>query len=483
MVADVVGSAWCAELIFVPRRSLRHLTGPLVASCTLALAACGAGRAPAPPTTLTATSTPTPTPAKARGHQTATFASVALRVPAGEHAPPFNQPRHLRLPAGWRATVWARVPDARLAVWTPERRLLVSSPAAGAVFELTPGRGARASQHTILHGLTDPQGLAFDRVGGHEALYVAESDELVRYQWTHGRPGARTVLVGDLPDTQPVQHDVHRLKNVVVGPDHTIYVDIGSSSNSSLPTSWHGTPRASVIAYRPTGSRLRVLATGVRNGDGLAFAPDGTLWTAVNERDQITYPFRRAYGSTADAYGKVITSYVNEHPPDELARLTPGRNLGWPYCNPDPDVDPGATKTRRNFADMRFDADAVTNPGGSRLNCARLAPVQRGLPAHSAPLGFHFLESSRLPRPWSHGAVVAAHGSWNRKPPRAPVVYWLPWQSAGRTLGPAIALVSGFQDADGARWGRPADAVPGPDGALYVTDDTAGAVYRIVPAR
>lgn len=69
-------------------------------------------------------------------------------------------------------------------------------------------------------------------------------------------------------------------------------------------------------------------------------------------------------------------------------------------------------------------------------------------------------------------------------PPAAapPVVYWLPWRAKGRTLGPAIALVSGFQAADGSRWGRTAAAVAGPDGALYVTDDTAGAVYRIVPA-
>ena len=99
---------------------------------------------------------------------------------------------------------------------------------------------------------------------------------------------------------------MHRLKNVVVGKSHTIYVDIGSSSNANPPSSWHGTPRAAVIAYRPNGTRRRVLATGVRNGDGLAFAPDGTLWAAVNERDDITYPFRRPYGSTPAAFGKVI---------------------------------------------------------------------------------------------------------------------------------------------------------------------------------
>ncbi|MBV8987723.1 MAG: hypothetical protein JO372_04095, partial [Solirubrobacterales bacterium] len=130
-----------------------------------------------------------------------------------------------------------------------------------------------------------------------------------------------------------------------------------------------------------------------------------------------------------------------------------------------------------------FDRDAQTNPGGTRLDCAKLAPIERGLPAHSAPLGFHFLQRSSLPSPWSSGAVVAVHGSWDRVPPRAPAVLWLPWESSARTLAGAITLVGGFQDSSGARWGRPVDAVPGPDGALYVSDDTAGAIYRILPAR
>jgi glucose/arabinose dehydrogenase len=442
----------------------------VLASCALGLAACGISHAPTPSAS-----------AAASGRITRPFASVALTVPAGENAAPLDQPRTLRLPTGWTAAVWARIPDARLEAWTPERHLLVSSPASGTVVELTPTTG-RAAARTILSGLTNPQGLAFDRVGGHAVLYVAESDELDRYRWTHGRLGARTVLVRDLPDTQPAEDIVHRMKNVVVGRSHTIYVDIGSSSNANPPTSWHGTPRAAVIAYRPNGRRRSVVATGVRNGDGLAFAPDGTLWAAVNERDDITYPFRRAYGSTRSAFGKVIPGYVSDHPPDEMVRLTAGRNLGWPYCNPDPDVHPGVAGSPLNYTDMGFDADAVTNPGSSQLNCSRLERVQRGLPAHSAPLGFHFLTHSRLPRPWADGAVVAAHGSLDRQPPRPPVVYWMPWRATGKTLGPAIALVSGFQEPDGSRWGRTADAVAGPDGALYVTDDTAGAVYRIAPA-
>jgi len=94
---------------------------------------------------------------------------------------------------------------------------------------------------------------------------------------------------------------------------------------------------------------------------------------------------------------------------------------------------------------------------------------------------FTFLEGSSLPARLRDGAIVGVHGSWDREPPRPPAVLWLPWYSARRTLGAPITLISGFQLANGSRWGRPVDAVPGPDGALYDSDDTAGAIYRITP--
>ena len=381
--------------------------------------------------------------------------------------------------------MWALLDAVRFETWTPEGDLLASAPSNGTVTLLTPRTGDPGSppaQQTIISGLNNPQGLAFDRIGGREVLYVAESDQVDRYVWTGAGVGTRTVLIKGLPDTQPAQDDVHTLKDVVVAADHTIYVDVGSSSNASPRTSWHGIPRASVLAYHPDGQLERVWATGVRNGDGLSFAPDGALWTAVNERDQISYPFHRGYGGSSDAYNRVTESYVNDHPPDEVARLTPGRDLGWPYCDPDPDVQTGDAGTRLRYTNLPFTRDAQTNPDGARLNCSKIGRLQVGLPAHSAPLGFHFLIGSKLPAPWSDGAVVAGHGSWDRHPPRPPVVYWMPWSQAQHTLGAPRVLVGGFQEPDGSRWGRLADAVPGPDGALYVADNQAGAIYRIVPA-
>jgi glucose/arabinose dehydrogenase len=462
----------CAELLAMKRA---RFAASLIAVVTLGLCAAGCGgetSAAAPPTGSQAASS-----AGVR------YARVRLNVPAANRLAPFTKPRSVTVPRGWRAEVWSHIPGARLETWTPEGHLLVSSPYAGIVFELTPAanRSDPPQVTKVLSGLTNPQGLAFDRLDGQEVLYVAESDQVDRYRWDGGRPAARTVVIPNLPDTHPSGDDVHRLKNVAIGADDSIYVDVASASNATPQNPRDRPPRASVLKFRADGSHMRVFATGVRNGDGLAFAPDGTLWSAINERDSIPYPFHRAYGGAADAFGRVITSYVNDHPPDEVARLTAGRNVGWPFCNPDPDVRRGRSGTRLHYANMPFDADAVTNPGGRRLNCARLAPIERGIPAHSAPLGFHFLQGSALPSPWSRGAVIGAHGSWDRTPPRAPAVLWLPWKRSKRTLGEAITIVGGFQQ--GGRWGRPVDALPGPDGALYVSDDTADAIYRIVPTK
>ncbi|MFZ0041583.1 MAG: hypothetical protein WAK93_09770 [Solirubrobacteraceae bacterium] len=464
-----------------PDRMIRAgATALALCGLSVGLGACG-GQSAAPGTTAQMAASATAVVAGS-GHARAyriRYARVPLKVPAGNGGHGLDGSRTLILPRGWSAEVWARVPAARLETWTPEGNLLVSQPGNGTVSELLAARTRSDPPRvrTLLSGLSSPQGLAFDRLNGQEVLYVAENDRIDRYVWRGDGVGARTILVSGLPST-----GAHPLKNVVVGRDHTVYFDVGSASNADAPAHTNP-PRASVLAYRPDGRRRRVLATGVRNGDGLSFAPDGSLWAAVNERDDIAYPFRQRYGGGGDAYGEVIPAYVANHPPDEIARLTPGRNLGWPFCDPDPDVSRGRAGTALHYGNMAFDADFQANSGGHVLNCSKLARVQRGIPAHSAPLGFHFLQHSALPAPWSNGAVVVGHGSWDRVPPRAPAVLWMPWKARGRTLGSAVDLVAGFQDADGTRWGRTVDAVPGPDGALYVSDDTAGAIYRIVPTK
>jgi glucose/arabinose dehydrogenase len=471
-------------------RTRRYLTAATLAvTASLATAACGGSggsgeqptsapsTAPAAPS-ASSTSAAAARPSGSTAPPPAADTQTTLRVPAGQGGGALSGSRTLTLPKGWTATVWARVPDARMEAWTPQGDLLVSQPDNGTVVELSPNKQGPATSRTVLSGLTTPQGLAFARLGGRWVLYVGESDQIDRYAWAgHGVSGSRTVVAGGLPDQDPSGDDVHRDKDVAVTADGTVYFNVGSASNATPGDRTMNPPRAVIEAVSPSGKNLRVMEQGVRNGEGLAVAPDGTVWTAVNNRDNIPYPFRRAYGGIQDAFGRVIQSYVNEHPPDEIVPVTAGRDLGWPYCNPDQDMSHPAG----SLAGIPFVADSVTNPGGRRLDCAALPPVQVGLPAHSAPLGMTFLESATLPAPWRDGAVVAVHGSWDRQPPRPPAVLWLAWNAATRTLSPAVTLAGGFQEADGSRWGRPADAVPGPDGALYVSDDTAGAIYRLMP--
>jgi glucose/arabinose dehydrogenase len=403
---------------------------------------------------------------------------VTVSVPPGMSASPFGSARQALVPAGWTMSVFARVPAARLAAWAPDGSLLVSVPEDGTVVRLTPDGRGTATGAPLLEGLNQPHGLTF--VGS--MLYVAQSDRVDAYAYSTGRVTAARPVVTGLPDARSPDlrgRYSHALKSVAVGADGSVYVSVGSTGNISVDDLVAGPPRASILRVPPGGGRPEAFATGVRNGTGLAVAPDGSVWTAVNNRDNIQYPFDRPYGDdSGSSRGEVIEAYVRDHPAEALARLTSGRNLGWPFCNPDPDVQPGVPDSPLDLSDVPFTVDVETNPDGRRLDCASLPRVEQALGAHSAPLGLSFVDGG-LPDPYARGALVGVHGSWNASPPRAPEVSFFPWRDGG--LGPQQTLVGGFQDPDGSRWGRPVAAVAGPDGAVYVTDDEAGAVYRLAP--
>jgi glucose/arabinose dehydrogenase len=293
---------------------------------SLVAAACGGSGGQAAPTPSASARPPA---------SRASTTQTKLQVPAGLGGGALATTRTLTLPQGWTAAVWARVPDARIEAWTPQGNLLVSQPDEGTVAELSPNQHGSATSLTLLSGLTTPQGLAFARLDGHWVLYVGESGQIDRYPWgAHGISGSRTVVAGRLPDQDPSGDDVHRDKDVAVAADGTVYFNVGSASNATPVDRTMNPPRAVIMAVSPTGKNLRVVERGVRNGEGLAVAPDGTVWTAVNNRDNITYPSHSSYGGNSDPFGRVIQSYVSEHPPDEVVPVTAGRDLGWPYCIP-----------------------------------------------------------------------------------------------------------------------------------------------------
>ena len=238
------------------------------------------------------------------------------------------------------------------------------------------------------------------------------------------------MIAAGLPDQDPNGDDVHRPKDVAVAADGTVYFNVGSSSNANPDDRTMTPQRAVIMSVRPDGTDLRVVERGVRNGEGLAVAPNGAVWTAVNERDNIPYPSHRAYGTYGDAFGQVIQAYVNEHPPDEVVPVTPGRDLGWPYCDPDQDDSSPAG----SLADVPLVANATTNPTGTALDCAKLAPIEVGLPAHSAParpdlprgqqdpgplVGRRGDRRARLVGPAPAPRARRASG-WPGTPPRAP---------------------------------------------------------------
>ncbi len=400
-----------------------------------------------------------------------------LAVPSGLDDGSLGQPRKVLAPGGWTVSVWARVDGARLEAWTPDGRLLVSRPKSGDVVALSPSSSGPPQQQTLLSGLNQPHGLAF----AGSTLYVAESDRVDAYDYSAGAVSNRSTVVDGLPDAKSPDLRgayAHALKSVAVGTDGAVYVSVGSTGNSSAEDRDASPQRATVLRVPPARGAATVFARGVRNGTGLAIDPDGSVWTAVNNRDNIQYPYDRPYGSDGGSdQGEVLPAYVADHPMEPLARLTEGRDLGWPYCNPDPDVDPGVPGSALTYARRPFVRDVETNDDETLLDCASLPPVEQGMGAHSAPLGLSF--ASGLPDPYGTGALVGIHGSWNRQPPRPPEVAFFAWYQGA--LGNQQTLLSGFQNADGDRWGRPVMAVQGPDKAVYVTDDAAGAVYRMQP--
>ncbi|MEQ3549408.1 gluconolaconase [Pseudonocardia nematodicida] len=403
----------------------------------------------------------------------AELAPVQLQVPPGLDAAPLDEPREALVPQGWTLSVFTRIENARMAVWTPDGDLLVSVPDDGAVYRVAPD-GTREAP--IVEGLSQPHGLAF----AGDDLYIAQSNRVDAWTYADGRATDPRPVVENLPDANsPDLRGAygHELKSVAVGDDGAVYISIGSTGNISVEDLDADPPRASILRVPPGGGPAEPFAVGVRNGTGLSVAPDGEVWTAVNGRDNVPYPYDRPYGDgSGSSFGDVIDDYVTAHPAEQLARLTPGRNLGWPYCNPDADTDPGVAGSPQDFTDVPMVADAELNPGGRELDCASLPRIEQTFPAHSAPLGLAFGD---LPAPFGEGALAGVHGSWNAEPPTAPEVAFFPYRDG--EMGPQQTLVGGFQYPTGARWGRPVAAVAGPDGAVYITDDDAGAVYRLSP--
>ncbi|BBP75374.1 sorbosone dehydrogenase [Pseudomonas gingeri NCPPB 3146 = LMG 5327] len=294
--------------------------------------------------------------------------------------------------------------------------------------------GVAETRTTFIERLNSPFGMTL--VGND--LYVADTDALLRF---HYEPGATTIKeqpekVIDLPGGT-LNH--HWTKNVIASQDgKKLYVTVGSNSNVGENGLDKEEGRAAIWEVDPATHSHRIFASGLRNPNGLAWEPQsGKLWTAVNERDEI---------------GSDLV-------PDYITSVKDGGFYGWPYSYYGQHVD------------------VRVSPSDPAMIAKAIAPDYAVGP-HTASLGLTFAEGSRLPAPFTQGAFIGQHGSWNRKPHSGYKVIFVPF-AAGKPNGQPVDVLTGFLDKDENAMGRPVGVVIDQQGGLLVADDVGNKIWRV----
>ncbi|WP_242054777.1 PQQ-dependent sugar dehydrogenase [Nostoc flagelliforme] len=397
-----------------------------------------------------------------------------LKVPYSMSYTPFNISRYLKVPPNFSASVYARIEKARFMAVAPNGDLLVSQPSKGKVLIVRPNGTKDPIISDFVTGLRKPHDIVFHKIGNTTYIYIAESHQINRFIYNSGDIVAqnRQIVVTGLPDSSTSELKGsygHELKNIALDANHNLYVSIASACNACKEDTVSNPKRGAIYIYNADGTNQRLFAEGLRNAEGLAFVP-GTndLWVVVNNRDQIAYPFNDGSGN----YGKIIPSYVDDHPPEEFTKVRDGGNYGWPFCNPNPDTPNGLNN-------MPFDRDYEFNADGS-VNCDAMDRITKGIQAHSAPLGLTFLQNTNFPSLYSSGVVTALHGSWNRQKKTGYKISYFPWNSTTNTPGDEIDLVNGWLIPGTEEvWGRPVDMVVDQQGNLLISDDYSGTIYKL----
>jgi glucose/arabinose dehydrogenase len=340
--------------------------------------------------------------------------------------------QRLSLPDGFVINEFARVGGARFMALGPDGSVYVSRPRNNEVVRLVDanGDGTAELQAVAVSGLNRPHGLAFH--GG--SLYIANTDGVVRV-----RLGPDGKATGDVQRIASYSGGGgHWSRSIAFGADSAMYVAIGSTCNVCIER----TPdRAAVMRFDENGGNGRVYSSGLRNAVGIAMHPvTKQVWVTLNERDNIEPDHE-------------------DLPPEEINILQDGGNYGWPFCYGDRVPSPDET-----FHDP--------------ARCVATIPPALEMQAHSAPLGIAFLDrAAAFPADWRGDAVVAFHGSWNRSTPTGAKIVRVRIRD-GKPVS-YEDFITGWQGANGRRWGRPVDVMVYRDGSLLISDDAAGAIYRV----
>jgi glucose/arabinose dehydrogenase len=354
-------------------------------------------------------------------------ASIRIKVPPKYRRGVFAGTRRLTAPPGFEVSVFAAgLEGPRFMAADPKGNIYVSLPSEGKVVALVDKDKDGEADDTVVFAdkLDRPHGLAFR---GTE-LIVAETGKLIVLRDTNGDllADTREVLSDDIPSGGG-----HWTRTVVLGPDSMLYVSVGSSCNACVEDDQR---RASILRF--SDSKATVFASGLRNSVGMAWSPvKNELWAVDNGRDLLG----------------------DDLPPEELNKIIHGGDYGWPYC----------------YGDRVTDAEF-----GNARKCKDTIPPVEKLQAHSAPLGIAFGTGLDMAREFQDALFIAYHGSWNRTTPTGYKVVAIPFRE-GSHAGPPVDFLTGWLDSRGRAWGRPVGLLAGGDGALYLSDDRAGAIYRI----
>lgn len=357
----------------------------------------------------------------------AALAALAIGARAAQFGLPLDT---LQLPPGFEISIYAAdVPGARSLTLSENGTLFVGT-RRSSVYAITDENGDQQADQVrvIASNLNSPNGVAF-RDG---ALYVAELGRVLRYdniEASLDNPPVPALVrdgfyVGD--------GGLHAWKFIAFGPDGKLYVPVGVPCNVCVEDAAYGI----IARMNPDGSELETFASGVRNTVGFDWHPEtGELWFTDNGRDWMG----------------------DDQPPDELNHAPEiGLHFGFPYCHggtiPDPDF-------------------------GARRACDEFTPPATNLGPHVAALGMRFYTGAMFPETYTNQIFIAEHGSWNRTTPIGYRVSLVRLDETGQVLA-YEPFVEGWLQPGGA-WGRPVDVLVMPDGALLVSDDLAGAIYRI----
>lgn len=358
-----------------------------------------------------------------------------LETPPGENNTTFP----LSVADGFAINVFAQdLKGPRVLAIDPSGRIVVSIPSSGQVVALedSDGDGVSENKVVVASNLNRPHGLLFYCSEQSCQLYVAELNQVSVFDYnsvTAQATNKRKHL--DLPGGG--RHNTRTLLRATIDNQEKMLISVGSTCDVCYENNpIHGSVQVADFA----GNQMLEYANGLRNAVFLATHPvTGQIWVTEMGRDMLG----------------------DELPPDEINILQPGGEFGWPECY------------GNNVYDARFSEN-------QSLNCEGKIPSHIDLPAHSAPLGLAFVPEEGWPEDYWHDLLVAYHGSWNRSEPTGYKIERIELDSQGQPTGERSDFIAGWLANDGTALGRPVDVLTFPGGTMYISDDKAGVIYRVV---